>query len=75
MEPIEVVHSGVPPFPAPAPRPEWLPDDYVLAVGALEPRKAPEVLARAGEATPGVDVVFAGRGRLAPTLRRHRACT
>ena len=68
VERIEVVHSGVPPFPAPAPRPEWLPGDYVLAVGALEPRKAPQLLAEAA-IDAEVDVVFAGRGRLAPTLR------
>jgi glycosyltransferase involved in cell wall biosynthesis len=46
---------------------------YLLAVGALEPRKAPELLARAhAQARPeGLDaeLVFAGRGRLARRLR------
>jgi hypothetical protein len=36
---VRVVRSGVPAACAPAPRPDWLPDRYVLALGALEPRK------------------------------------
>jgi glycosyltransferase involved in cell wall biosynthesis len=46
---------------------------YLLAVGALEPRKAPELLARAHAQAraEGLDaeLVFAGRGRLARRLR------
>jgi glycosyltransferase involved in cell wall biosynthesis len=67
VERVEVVHSGIPSLPPPAPRPAWLPERYVLFVGALEPRKAPEVLAAA--LPEGVELVFAGRGRLAGRLR------
>jgi glycosyltransferase involved in cell wall biosynthesis len=46
---------------------------YLLAVGALEPRKEPELLvrahARAVHAGLGADLVFAGAGRLAGRLR------
>lgn len=46
---------------------------YLLAVGALEPRKAPELLLRAflRARADGLDgeLVFAGGGRLAPRLR------
>ena len=70
---VRVVAPGIPALPPAAPRPPWLPDRYVLAVGALEPRKAPDVLARAfAEArASGLDaeLVFAGTGRLAPALR------
>jgi glycosyltransferase involved in cell wall biosynthesis len=69
---IDVVHSGIPPLPPPAPAPPR-PRPYVLAVGALEPRKAPHALkeahARARAQGLEADLVFAGRGRLAPTLR------
>jgi glycosyltransferase involved in cell wall biosynthesis len=45
---------------------------YVLVVGALEPRKAPELVAgayaRARAAGLDADLVFAGVGRLAPRL-------
>jgi glycosyltransferase involved in cell wall biosynthesis len=48
------------------------PGGYLLAVGALEPRKAPQVLARAFEQARarGLDaeLVFAGEGRLADQL-------
>ena len=73
VERVEVVHSGIPALPPPAPRPPWLPDRYVLCVGALEPRKAPDVLARAhADARRGgldADLVFVGRGRLADAVR------
>ena len=47
------------PGPAPGPRP------YVLWVGALEPRKAPDVLAAAWErARPDLDLRVVGEGRL-----------
>jgi len=46
---------------------------YLLAVGALEPRKAPDLLAQAyAQAREGglnADLVFAGAGRLAPGLK------
>jgi len=49
-----------------------LPERYVLAVGALEPRKAPELLVRAhARAGTGAALVFAGTGRLAGRLRRE----
>ncbi|MCW3007413.1 MAG: glycosyltransferase family 4 protein [Solirubrobacterales bacterium] len=45
---------------------------YVLVIGALEPRKAPELVAgafaRARAAGLEADLVFAGAGRLAPRL-------
>ncbi|MBJ7520969.1 MAG: glycosyltransferase [Solirubrobacteraceae bacterium] len=44
-----------------------LPERYVLQVGALEPRKQPDVLARAATRA-GIAAVFAGAGRLAPDL-------
>ncbi|HEX8119865.1 MAG TPA: glycosyltransferase family 1 protein [Solirubrobacteraceae bacterium] len=70
---VEVVHSGIPPLPDPGPRPPWLPPRYFLAVGALEPRKAPEVLARAfakaRETGLDAELVFAGRGRLSDAVR------
>ena len=44
-----------------------LPEQYVLAAGALEPRKGVDVLAAAFSqaALPGIALVFAGQGRLA----------
>jgi glycosyltransferase involved in cell wall biosynthesis len=49
------------------------PGPYLLAVGALEPRKAPELLAaafaRARERGLKADLVFAGEGRLAARVR------
>ena len=65
---IRVIHPGVPHRPA-GTLPPNLPDRYVLAVGALEPRKDPELLK---QADLDVDVVFAGTGRLAPRLRGTR---
>ncbi len=44
-----------------------LPERYVLQVGALEPRKRPELLARAAPRV-GLAAVFAGTGRLAADL-------
>ena len=71
---IRVVHSGVPAAADPAPRPAWLPERYVLAVGALEPRKSPRLLvdAYAEARRRGLDaeLVLAGRGRLVDGLRR-----
>jgi glycosyltransferase involved in cell wall biosynthesis len=73
VERVEVVHSGIPPLPEPGPRPPSLPDRYVLAVGALEPRKAPDLLARAFAQARGrgldAELVLAGRGRLAHAVR------
>ncbi len=50
-----------------------VPDRYLLVVGALEPRKAPELIAsayaRARGSDLGCDLVFAGGGRLANRLR------
>jgi glycosyltransferase involved in cell wall biosynthesis len=70
-ERISVVAPGV---ALPEPRPPFeLPGPYLLAVGALEPRKAPELLAaafaRAREGGLDADLVFAGEGRLADRLR------
>jgi glycosyltransferase involved in cell wall biosynthesis len=71
---IRVVAPGVDPAPAEVgamPRP--VPERYLLFVGALEPRKAPDVLAAAyaGARTDGLDVglvVVGDDGRLAPVL-------
>lgn len=67
---IAVVAPGV--EPAPAAAPVTAPRPYVLAVGALEPRKDPETLlaayGRARAAGFEADLVFAGAGRLAPRL-------
>jgi len=53
--------------------PAGLPERYLLFVGALEPRKAPEVLVEAyGRARARgleAELVLAGGGRLAPRLR------
>ncbi len=47
--------------------------DYLLFVGALEPRKAPEVavraFARSGLAARGVELLLVGRGRMDDELR------
>jgi glycosyltransferase involved in cell wall biosynthesis len=78
---VHVVHPGItapatdpPAAGAPAPPvPDGLPERFVLAVGALEPRKDPALLARAfaraRAAGLDADLVFAGDGRLAPALR------
>ena len=69
---IEVVAPGV---ALPDPRPALeRPGPYLLAVGALEPRKAPVLLAdafaRAREQGLDAELVFAGEGRLAARLER-----
>jgi alpha-1,3-rhamnosyl/mannosyltransferase len=73
---VHTVRSGVPPAEDPASRPDWLPARYVLAVGALEPRKDPELLVEAHDLATrrglDADLVLAGRGRLAPKLRAPR---
>jgi glycosyltransferase involved in cell wall biosynthesis len=75
---IRVVAPGVDPFPAAGARPSLErfglgPGAYLLAVGALEPRKAPQLLVRAFVAARAqglaVTLAFAGEGRLAPELR------
>jgi glycosyltransferase involved in cell wall biosynthesis len=70
-ERVHVVHSGVT-----APRTDGRAArdrPFFLAVGALEPRKAPDVLARAHALARAdgleADLVFAGAGRLAGGLR------
>jgi glycosyltransferase involved in cell wall biosynthesis len=73
---MRVVGQGVwGPGDHPRPRPAWLPKRYVLAVGALEPRKACGVLADAFALARhrGLDaeLVFAGAGRLAGRLGRR----
>ena len=69
---VRVVHPGVSAHP-PAPVPPGLPERYVLAVGAAEPRKAPDVLVaawrRARERGLDADLVLVGGGRLADELR------
>ena len=70
-ERVHVIHAGVtPPEDGPAPA---LPAKYFLAVGALEPRKASDVLARAHALARRegleADLVFAGSGRLAGAVR------
>ena len=70
---VHVVHPGVTDPRASAAEPPALPARYFLAVGALEPRKAPDVLARAHALARSrgltADLVFAGAGRLAAGLR------
>ncbi|MGH2896390.1 MAG: glycosyltransferase, partial [Solirubrobacteraceae bacterium] len=73
---IEVVAPGVTatPLPGAAPPPGTPPPGtYLLAVGALEPRKAPDLLARSFTAARATglraSLVFAGEGRLAGSLR------
>ena len=74
-ERIEVVAPGVAlPDPVSDPAPALQrPGPYLLAVGALEPRKAPDLLAqayvRAREGGLDADLVFAGEGRLAERVR------
>jgi glycosyltransferase involved in cell wall biosynthesis len=74
---IEVVAPGVGVAPAAGAASELPPGTpesgtYLLAVGALEPRKAPDVLVRAFLAARAVGLtaplVFAGEGRLADSL-------
>jgi glycosyltransferase involved in cell wall biosynthesis len=75
---LRVVPSGPgrPPGPAGG-LPPGLPDRFVLAVGALEPRKLPGVLAEAHRraAARGLEagLVFAGEGPLAGELERSGA--
>ena len=68
---LHVVQPGVT-LPADGVKPA-VPAAYFLAVGALEPRKAPDVLARAHALArrEGLDaeLVFAGSGRLADAVR------
>jgi glycosyltransferase involved in cell wall biosynthesis len=71
-ERVHTVLSGVTaPQASDASRTERRP--FFLAVGALEPRKAPDVLARAHALARReglqADLVFAGEGRLAATLQ------
>jgi glycosyltransferase involved in cell wall biosynthesis len=70
---VRVVFNGIEPPPAGEPRPpDGLPSRYLLFVGALEPRKAPELLvaAHAHARARGLDaaLVFVGTGRLAGKL-------
>lgn len=76
---VRVVRSGVRPPPPVDPKAIaavrarlGLPERYLLFVGALEPRKAPDVLVRAfgGARDAGLDADLAlvGAGRLAPEL-------
>jgi glycosyltransferase involved in cell wall biosynthesis len=73
--PAEVVYAGVEQAEdaAAAAAAASLPARFVLAVGALEPRKAPELLVEAHRLAWArgldADLVFAGAGRLAPRLR------
>ncbi len=54
-----------------APRDPRVPERFVLAVGALEPRKGLDVLAAAARnGGIGLPVVLAGRGRMAAQLER-----
>lgn len=79
VERVEVVYSGIPSLPQERGRTPRLhvvgggPSPFFLCVGALEPRKAPDVLARgfAEARRRGLDaeLVFVGRGRLAGALR------
>ena len=67
---------GRPPGP-PAPAPDGLPERFVLAVGALEPRKLPglvvEAHRRARADGLGAGLVFAGEGPLRAQLERSGA--
>ncbi len=69
---VRVVAPGVTRRAA-GPPPPGLPARFVLAVGALEPRKDPELLVRAHALARrrglDADLVFAGTGRLADRLR------
>jgi glycosyltransferase involved in cell wall biosynthesis len=68
-EKIRIIAPGIPHRPVGA-LPPGVPERFFLSVGALEPRKDPELLVRA-HARAGVDteLVFAGSGRLATRLR------
>ena len=70
-ERVHVVHAGVT-APQDGAKPA-VPERYVLAVGALEPRKAPDVLARAHALARSeglqAELVFAGSGRLEGAVR------
>ncbi|GAC1439366.1 MAG: hypothetical protein NVSMB51_17180 [Solirubrobacteraceae bacterium] len=71
---VHVVASGVAPPAAHSPAPpRAAPAPYLLAVGALEPRKAPDLLVRAFTRARAdglrAELVLAGEGRLAPELR------
>jgi glycosyltransferase involved in cell wall biosynthesis len=76
---LRVVLSGPgrPAGPAGVPLPAGLPDRFVLAVGALEPRKLPGVLVEAHRraAFSGLEagLVFAGEGPLQAELERSGA--
>jgi glycosyltransferase involved in cell wall biosynthesis len=76
-ERVRVVVNGVDPPPpaAQSPPPVGVPPRYVLFVGALEPRKAPELLvdghALARARGLDADLVFVGAGRLAGRLTGH----
>jgi glycosyltransferase involved in cell wall biosynthesis len=67
---------GTAPAEAPAP-PRGAPARYVLAVGALEPRKRPDLLveahARARAAGLGAELVLAGEGPMRAELERSHA--
>jgi glycosyltransferase involved in cell wall biosynthesis len=72
LDPKRTVTAGAcvaPPLSDGRPRPGAMPERYLLYVGALEPRKAPDVLARAFAAAraDGLDaeLVVAGEGRSA----------
>ena len=76
--PAERVHVVRPGVTTPAAKSRHMRDNaarsgFFLAVGALEPRKAPDVLVRAHALARAdglrADLVFAGEGRLAPRLR------
>ncbi len=62
----------VPGVDRPPPGVDPHPGDYLLFVGALEPRKAPDLLVRAfAKARPaGLELLIVGRGRLEDELRR-----
>ena len=66
---VRVAPPGVRPGATPAAPPAGLPERYFLFVGALEPRKAPDVLAaayaQARAAGLGAALVVVGDGRLA----------
>ena len=72
-ERVRLVRPGVWHPPAGGVRPAGVPDDYLLYVGALEPRKGLEVLLRAyaGARAAGLRsaLVVAGDGPLGPSLR------
>jgi glycosyltransferase involved in cell wall biosynthesis len=77
-ERVVVVRSGPGRAPGPpGPLPPGLPREYVLAVGALEPRKRPELLVEAYARARGrglrAGLVLAGEGRLRRRLERAGA--